>query len=200
MALVEYCCCCCDKSKRKVEDDVEGSDPLLTDEEKADAKYEEKGQVEKRRNPTPRADLMKKNMTVGDIEIDSSDDDVSDMTGVPHPLDMMAVEAEPQESVLMGTRVRSAERVSLRRVSNETAGSITIPDGILKTQGSIRSLARSVSESMTDGAATSSGKKSSPKASKPVGDEVEKREVRNKRVSIQEGDEKDEDEEGVFDV
>lgn len=172
MALVEYCCCCCDKSKRKVEDDVEGSDPLLTDEEKTDAKVEEEGKVEKRRNPTPRADLMKKTMTVGDIEIDSSDDDVSDMTGVPHPLDMMAVDADPQAS---------------RRASNETAGSITIPDGFLKTQGSIRSLARSVSESMTDGAGTSRGKKPSPKASKTVGDEVEKREVPNKRVSIRGG-------------
>ena len=168
MALVKYCCCCCDESKRKVEDDADVSDPLLTDKEKSDAKFEEKGKEDKRGNkPAP----MKKNMTVGDIEIDSSDDDISDMTGVPPP-----------------------EMISSRRGSNETAGSITIPHALLDEQVSIRNLAKDVSLSMTGEAAISAGLKSSMKTSKVGGSKEEMGKVQaSKRVSIQEDDEEDEE-------
>lgn len=152
-----------------MEDDADVSDPLLTDKEKSDAKFEEKGKEDKRGNkPAP----MKKNMTVGDIEIDSSDDDISDMTGVPPP-----------------------EMISSRRGSNETAGSITIPHALLDEQVSIRNLARNVSLSMTGEAAISAGLKSSMKTSK-VGrskEEMGKVHASKKRVSIQEEEEEDEE-------
>eukprot|EP00956_Cyclotella_meneghiniana_P017307 scaffold28065_cov68-Cyclotella_meneghiniana.AAC.3 len=117
MALVEYCCRCCDKSKRKVEDDANVSDPLLTDKEKSDAKFEEKGKEDKRGNkPAP----MKKNMTVSirnlakDVSL-SMTDEAAISAGLKSSMKTSKVGGSKEE---MG-KVQASKRVSIQEDDEE---------------------------------------------------------------------------------
>jgi len=121
-----HCCrCCCDKSKRRVDadDDADPSDPLL---------HIARKEFTKKGDPLPkRGSLMVRN-SVGDLEIDSDDGTLSDLSGgVPKPLDF------PQRSVHRNSSMNSSVGGSV--------GDITIPDEVLTRRKSLETLKRDVS-------------------------------------------------------
>ena len=125
--MMESCCCCCGrKSKRKVNnDDAEGSDPsdplIVIDGEK----NESNKQVTKQDPSTSRGTLLVQK-TIGELDIDSSDGSLSDLSG--------GIPDSP-----------SFERASLFGNQSSSVGGITIPDEVLSLDKSLKSLQRDVS-------------------------------------------------------
>ena len=117
---MESCCCPCLKSKRKVNNDPDPSKPLLAIEGE---KNNSNKQVRKK-DPYParrRSSLLARN-SIGELDIDSSDGSLSDLSGgVPDP--------------------PGVDQTSLM----SSVGAIKIPDEVLNRDKSLRTLKSDVS-------------------------------------------------------
>ena len=136
--MLHGCCCCCDKSKRKVDADVDDSDPsepLLISAREEFAKKEEP------RSSPKRGSLLVQN-SIGDLQIDSDDGSLSDYSGgAPNPLNF--TQKSKETHVIMG---HSSFRHNSSMVDSvNSVGDINIPDQVLDRQKSLETLKRDVS-------------------------------------------------------
>ena len=127
---MESCCCCCGrKSKRKVNnDDVDNgsdsdpSDPLIV----IDGEKNESNKQVTKQDPSALRSSLVVQKSIGELEIDSSDESLSDLSG--------GIPDSP-----------TFARASLFGNQSSTVGSIKIPDEVLSLDKSLKSLQRDVS-------------------------------------------------------
>ena len=119
--MMESCCCPCLKSKRKVNNDPDPSEPLLAIEGEKNNSNEQV--TEKDPYPARRRSSLLAQNSIGELDIDSSEGTLSDLSGgVPDPPD-------------------GVDQTSLM----SSVGAIKIPDEVLNRDKSLRTLKSDVS-------------------------------------------------------